>query len=686
MTRQILGAMAALGLPFAATLAQAQVLSEQRLLDSNLLSTPGYLRTYQAGFTGDISKGDPAGMIVDLPGLWSLLGQRWTSARDWSGSNALTLKLQNLDSAPARIVIRVEGSADYRTAEQELLVLPGGRTVHLVYDLDLSEVRSWGLKSLPAAYPTEHLHLVSPSTLDLRSIFGWQIYNRGTNQVRIRIWDVKRIRVDASLFGRVDRFGQSTYGNWLGKIGSVRDLAAQRKWEEEDLLAHPGPDGLQGSDALPRQEPSAKWRTLRLPSGKWYLVHPSGRLFWSMGLTTVDVAEGTPLTGRESLFQLLPPDPGSSPHYGTFLYNGQSIQTVNFATSNLELKYGPTWESQFETQALRRLKSWGFNTIGGWSKPGLLTRSDIPFTLDLTTNEFPSRISTPISGRTLPDPFDDAFAAYLSAWLGANIAPYNGRPEFLGVYVDGELPWGGKESARQRDMLAIAVLRAPQNQPARKFLLLTLQKQYRTIERLNQAWGTSFPSWAALGDPGPNVLAAAHADCRQFVSSYAERYFSAIRNAFRQAGCTALYLGSREGWQTTPEVVAAADRFVDVFSMGIYQRPELIDWSFEGIQKPVLISEFSFGATDRGMWNPGPVPSVSQTDRADLMGAFFGQALRTGKVVGANWFQYRDQHVSGRFDGENYNMGFVTVADTPQWEMVAAARALGASLYSIRGQ
>jgi hypothetical protein len=51
--------------------------------------------------------------------------------------------------------------------------------------------------------------------------------------------------------------------------------------------------------------------------------------------------------------------------------------------------------------------------------------------------------------------------------------------------------------------------------------------------------------------------------------------------------------------------------------------------------------------------------------------------------AGAHWFQYIDEPLTGRtLDGENAHIGFVTVADLPYVELVAAAR--GANLWVLR--
>ena len=45
---------------------------------------------------------------------------------------------------------------------------------------------------------------------------------------------------------------------------------------------------------------------------------------------------------------------------------------------------------------------------------------------------------------------------------------------------------------------------------------------------------------------------------------------------------------------------------------------------------------------------------------------------------------FRDQPLTGRYDGEGYQIGFADVADTPYPEMTAAAREIGSNMYSYR--
>ncbi|MPM75719.1 hypothetical protein SDC9_122713 [bioreactor metagenome] len=53
-------------------------------------------------------------------------------------------------------------------------------------------------------------------------------------------------------------------------------------------------------------------------------------------------------------------------------------------------------------------------------------------------------------------------------------------------------------------------------------------------------------------------------------------------------------------------------------------------------------------------------------------------------MVGAHWFQLRDQPLTGRSDGEGYQIGFVDIADTPYREMIRTSRDIGEHMYRYR--
>ena len=102
-----------------------------------------------------------------------------------------------------------------------------------------------------------------------------------------------------------------------------------------------------------------------------------------------------------------------------------------------------------------------------------------------------------------------------------------------------------------------------------------------------------------------------------------------------------------------------------------------------GADVPLLIGEFHLGALDRGLFHPGLVAMPNQQTRAETYQAYVRSALRHPQFVGCHWFQYFDEPTTGRtYDEENYQIGFVDIADTPYAETIAACREVGYSLYA----
>jgi hypothetical protein len=257
-------------------------------------------------------------------------------------------------------------------------------------------------------------------------------------------------------------------------------------------------------------------------------------------------------------------------------------------------------------------------------------------------------------------------------------------PWCLGYFVQNELDWGSTDSDASHYGLALAALAQTAAQsPAKQEFLRELQAKYADVSGLNTAWGTHYATWNALGPPAGTLTAAAKTDMSAFLSSLARRYFQTVRDQLRAGDPHHLYLGDRFGLYG-PEVVAAAAEFCDVLSFNVYRpRLEPADWAFLNTLKvPALVSEFSFGATDRGMFDPGIIFAPDQATRAQMYQEYARSALALPAVVGCHWFEYADEPLTGRyFDGENSNFGFLSVTDTPFPEMVQAARAANQEIY-----
>jgi hypothetical protein len=65
-----------------------------------------------------------------------------------------------------------------------------------------------------------------------------------------------------------------------------------------------------------------------------------------------------------------------------------------------------------------------------------------------------------------------------------------------------------------------------------------------------------------------------------------------------------------------------------------------------------------------------------------MVSGFGLKALRHPQFVGCHWFKYADEPTTGRtLDEENYQIGFVDVADTPYPEIIQASRRVAEQLY-----
>ena len=100
--------------------------------------------------------------------------------------------------------------------------------------------------------------------------------------------------------------------------------------------------------------------------------------------------------------------------------------------------------------------------------------------------------------------------------------------------------------------------------------------------------------------------------------------------------------------------------------------------------KPVLITEFHFANITGNNLGGGLRSATDAAQMGRLFRSFMEAAAANPRIVGAHWYQWNDQNVTGRHDGENYNVGFFDVVDKPNVELVRAAEACGRTLYQKR--
>ena len=467
-------------------------------------------------------------------------------------------------------------------------------------------------------------------------------------------------------FPFMDRFGQVKARTWPGKVSSDRDFQRAIAAEDADLAAHPGPkdrDKWGGWTAGPRFEATGHFYVKKV-DGKWWFVDPDGYLWWSHGPVRVSPSCGmTPIKGREHFFEFLPQegDPFAA-FYRTrdallwpYYVKRGVTNTYDFTASNLYRKYGDDWFAKWADRAHRRLRSWGANTIANSSDLRLARMSRTPYCDRFELKSRPIK-GTENLGAWWPfrDPFDPSFRANLREQLLAHKDELD-DPWCFGFFIDNELRWG------EEGELAKWVWDSPDDQPAKVEFRRRLVAKYGRVP-----------------EPIP------HEDLKAFSEAVIRGYFSSVREEFKKVAPKKMYMGCR--FSGAREFVARiAAEYADVMSFNYY-RKDVSGFSAlpADVDRPIIIGEFHFGALDRGPIRPGLIQYASQAERAAGYVRYLESALQDPRFVGAHWHQWCDDVSTGRFDGENFQIGWVDVCDNPYPETIAAVRDIGERMYMIR--
>lgn len=489
-------------------------------------------------------------------------------------------------------------------------------------------------------------------------------------------------------FPFVDRYGQYKHTDWPDKIYTDADFAAVRKKDAAEMSVYPGPadwDKWGGWKNGPKQKATGFFYPAKV-DGKWWLVDPDGNLFWSYGPTGVGGGgEGSPVTDKERWFEELPSPNGPFGEYwgegkgARFMYyqDGKPWKSFSFSGANAERKYGPNWREATADSLHARLRNWGLNTIANWSDPVVYLRRKTPYVVAMTSGAW--------SLDHFPDVFDPAWERSMNANMDAQKSTTAGDPWNLGYFVDNELTWGAQSNATRA---VHGVLRAPKTSASKQVFVTDLKAKYGDIAALNTAWQSQHASWDALLEAQtlPDLRNARfNEDAGAFGAKMAEKYFSTVRDAVKRVAPNNLYLGCRFHGHIDGSVVQIAARYCDVISYNIYELPDGRLNQYRGVvDKPFIVGEFGV-TSDLGQmpWR-GQIYTEEEGARLRPLERWLGQAFVHPALVGAHFFQFRDQPLTGRADGEATLRGFLNVADTPHFDLVQVNRRLAYKLYETR--
>jgi hypothetical protein len=391
--------------------------------------------------------------------------------------------------------------------------------------------------------------------------------------------------------------------------------------------------------------------------GKDWLVRPDGERFFSLGVCCVNMG-----VKREEFTP-------THPAYAAWQH---------YADSN-----------RWADATLKRLKSWGFTTIGGWSdyhtlrnRPGMAAALTPVLHMGST------------AGAPWWDMWGDKVLNRMDEVAREQILRLRDDPRLLGYYSDNEMGWWNSA------LFKMTLEQAPTSGQRQRLMALLAETYHRDWAALLRDFDPEGASnWAGLEQggflylrPGGNGLPV----IRHFVGLMADRYYSLVRQIIRKYDQRALILGDRYQSFYYPEVARASSQCLDAISSNL--NAAWNDGSFprfflqtlhELSGKPVLVGEFYLAARENRSGNSnsnGVFPiAANQRERAAGFATTLRSLLRLPYIVGADWFQYYDEPPFGRPDGENYNFGLVDIHNRPYRDLTATAARFDTTALKRRG-
>ncbi|WP_394244324.1 agarase [Vibrio astriarenae] len=537
----------------------------------------------------------------------------------------------------------------------------------------------------------------------------------------------------------IDCYGQNAGFEYPEKVHNDQELTEFTERELQMLKEGAMPDRSRfgGYKEGKRYEATGFYRTEKI-DGKWSLVDPEGYPYFATGIDIIRLANSYTQTGvdydhskveqrspddltpedsiekfevsmeakqtafvgsdvRRNCFQWLPDyEEELGEHYAYMRENFEGAldqgETFSFYAANLQRKYGKQYMDKWREVTMDRMLNWGFTSLGNWTAPEFYSNEKVPFFANgWIIGEFKTVSSGDDFWSPLPDPFDPLFKERAEATVKQVREEIKDTPWCVGIFIDNEKSWGRMGTIEGQHGIAIHTLSRDANEcPTKAEFMNVLCDKYGDIESLNARWGTEIGSWDALSQ-GVKGLANNEAQLEDYgilLEAYASQYFKIVREALKAELPNHLYLGCRfADWGMTPDVVRAAAKYCDVISYNYYKEglhPQ--PWSFlSEVDMPSIIGEFHIGSKDTGLYHPGLVTAGNQQERGEMYEAYMHSVIDNPYFVGAHWFQYIDSPITGRsYDGENYNVGFVSIADTPYEPMVEAAKRLHSSMYKRR--
>jgi len=458
----------------------------------------------------------------------------------------------------------------------------------------------------------------------------------------------------------VDEFGQSNLCEYEGKIHSLDQLKKEWAIEDKEIITtktYQSKNETTGEMMIKivdvnqynyskyggylqaKGKATGFFHTEKI-DGRWWFVDPEGYLFLSHGVDCVSPGGGgniRDLDKRNGMYKEVPPQNISQ--------NQGRRGGPSFGTWNLFRRYGEDYQVKSREMIIKRMDKWGLNTIANWSSQEVMKMNRKAFMFQLRG----VGIESGLMG--LPDVYAADFATKVDAGCKVSVEEYKDNLWLIGYFTGNEPSWLEQE-LRLCDLI---------------------------LEGADKPIKTELKTFLAKGDT--------HERRKEFIFKTFRIFLETVDRAIKKYDPNHLNLGIRFGnvMGIDREILEICKDVFDVFSFNcydLYPKKEMMDRAAEITGLPMIIGEYHFGTVDRGMaqslWQVN-----SQQERGVAYRYYTERAYSHPGLIGSAYFQWCDQDLTGRFDGENYNCGLVDVTDRPYQHQVEAMMETAKRLFEI---
>ena len=546
--------------------------------------------------------------------------------------------------------------------------------------LGLVDQNQWGIEREGAFLKPR----VSGQRVDLEKVDRMRIYihKKSSQTSKFCITNVVATKNEVPLIEHpvlpkgklIDEIGQSTIHFWENKTKNLSELqeklSARLKNANHKLPEHFSEMGGWKKNQVKN---NTGFFAVHKDKNRWWLVDPEGYLFWSSGVDCVRVDTNANINLLQDALEFLP---SSSGDFSEIFSESQGQKHINYLAANFIRTFGNDWKEKWAKIVLDEIKRLRFNTVGNWSEWEYAAKAGVPYVRPKSFN--PEK--TKLVYRDFPDVFHVDFISDANLYA-QDLEQTKNDPALIGYFMMNEPKW-----AFSSELPAVGMLYNSEECATRNELRNFLQKKYSTTINLKSAWYSDvdfdkIQSGKWKGEFSNEALT----DLEAFSEIMVEKYFGTLSSACKKADPNHLNLGIRYAGVPPKWAVKGMQSF-DVFSMNCYQEKVPFEETrkiHDLLQMPVIIGEWHFGALDVGLPSSGIGHVKTQADRGKAYRVYFEDAAANPYCVGVHWFTLYDQSALGRFDGENYNIGFLDVCNQPHHPICDAAIKSHEAVYEI---